>query len=101
VSDDERLVALSLQLVRSHQILRAHVASLRRAYAGQPSGEPNAAGVDLPSYCIGFCCALQAHHRGEDEQVFPALRRQRPDLAPVLDQLIEDHRLIAGVLLRL
>ena len=114
------MVALSEQLIRVHQALRERLASLRAEVAdGTPAATPggitsgttgnsstdgnsgnsgNFGPDDLLSHCLGFCTAIHTHHRGEDRQLFPALREAAPELAPVIGKLEEDHVLVAGIL---
>jgi iron-sulfur cluster repair protein YtfE (RIC family) len=96
----DRMAALSEQLIRVHQELRERLASVRQEAAGVagPPGLPTAIGEDLLSHCLGFCAAIHAHHTGEDDQLLPALRAAAPELAPVIDNLSEDHALVAGIL---
>lgn len=94
------MVALSGQLIQVHQSLRARLASLR-AQITEAGGDTRAdvsATEDLLSHCVGFCAAVRTHHCGEDTQLLPALRASAPELAPVIDKLIEDHGLVAGIL---
>lgn len=42
--------------------------------------------------------ALSGHHRSEDHVLFPRLVEERPDLAPVIAQLIQDHHMIEHLL---
>jgi hypothetical protein len=99
----DRLAALSEQLVRVHGLLREQLAALRRAAAG--GTVPGVAGDAVPehllSHCLSFCAAIGTHHAGEDSQLLPALRAAAPELAPVIDNLIEDHALVAGLLRQL
>jgi iron-sulfur cluster repair protein YtfE (RIC family) len=53
---------------------------------------------ELLLYCHGFCSALDAHHTGEDRTLFPAIAAARPDLAPVLRALEQDHSMIGHLL---
>ena len=85
-----RLVACADELRRVH-------ARLREALVVVRDGEVRV--DDLLVYCAGFCAALDAHHRGEDRALFPALAAAEPALADVLDRLSEDHALL-GTLLR-
>ncbi|MBF8189070.1 hemerythrin domain-containing protein [Nonomuraea sp. K274] len=39
---------------------------------------------------------LHRHHSGEDEQVWPEIRRRDPSAAALLDQMDADHRRLAG-----
>jgi hypothetical protein len=96
----DRMAALSEQLIHVHQELRERLASVRQEAAdgaGLP-GAHTAIGEDLLSHCLSFCSAIQAHHTGEDSQLLPALRAAAPELAPVIDNLSEDHALVAGIL---
>jgi hypothetical protein len=93
------VAALGEQLIGVHQAMRERLAALRRAAAAGTSGDGIPA--DLLSHCLGFCAVLRTHHSGEDTQLLPALRDAAPELAPVIDTLIEDHRLVAGILHRI
>lgn len=86
-----RLAAFGDQLTETHDWLRAELARL--------DGDPRPG--NLRAHCLTFCAALERHHTGEDDGAFPALAGRHPDLAPVLDRLREDHRLVAGILRRL
>lgn len=99
----DRLVALSEQLRQAHQALRERLSALRREASDGRSraGAADVAGEPLSHHCLAFCAAIGAHHTGEDSQVLPALRAAAPELAPVIDNLIEDHSLVAGLLGRL
>jgi hypothetical protein len=94
------MAALSEQLIHVHQELRERLASVRREAADGAGlrGAHTAIGEDLLSHCLGFCAAIQVHHTGEDSQLLPALRAAAPELGPVIDNLSEDHALVAGIL---
>jgi hypothetical protein len=102
----DRVAALSEQLIHVHQTLRERLVALRQeaAAAGHHTAAAAghhtaaAAGEDLASHCLSFCAAIHAHHTGEDSQLLPALRAAAPELAPVIDNLREDHALVAGIL---
>jgi len=95
-----RTTALAAQLAAVHDDLRRRVRALRDGLdrdeaSGMDAGSP----LDgLLEHCVGFCRALQAHHTGEDDGLFAALRVERPELGPMLDKLVEDHHLVAGIL---
>jgi hypothetical protein len=101
----DRAVALSEQLIQVHQVLREQLQSLRREVTdGNGHGHPPEAAAipaDLLTHCLGFCAALHTHHTGEDAQLLPALRAAAPGLAPVIDNLMADHALVAGLLVQL
>ena len=48
----------------------------------------------LGAFCARYCAAVDGHHRLEDAQIFPHLRRSEPDLNPVIDRLEDEHRAI-------
>ena len=89
-------MAWSGELRRVHARLREALRVTREALA---AGAPHAAATrDLLLYCRGFCVALDAHHRGEDRALFPAIEAQHPELSPVLRSLERDHSMIAHLL---
>jgi alkanesulfonate monooxygenase SsuD/methylene tetrahydromethanopterin reductase-like flavin-dependent oxidoreductase (luciferase family) len=45
----------------------------------------------LGAFCARYCAVVDGHHRLEDAQIFPHLRRSDPGLAPVIDRLEEEH----------
>ena len=96
------MAALSEQLVHVHEALRERLTSLRQQAVGDtgPVAADPALPEDLLSHCLSFCTAIHAHHSGED-RLLPALRAAAPELAPVIDNLIEDHDLVAGILRRI
>lgn len=88
--------------MQTHRRLRDRLATLRDEIAeGIDSTAPHSVSDDLLTHCLGFCGAVHTHHNGEDTQLLPALREAQPDLAPVIDNLIEDHEMISGILERL
>ncbi|RKS08169.1 hemerythrin HHE cation binding domain-containing protein [Nocardiopsis sp. Huas11] len=88
----ERVTALGGELRRVHGKLRDALALARAGLDG--GGRPSEAVDDLLLFCHGFCAALSGHHRAEDGSLFPELLRARPDLAPVVAKLTQDHNLI-------
>jgi iron-sulfur cluster repair protein YtfE (RIC family) len=99
----DRVAALSEQLIHVHQALREQLTSLRQEAVGDtgPLAAEAALPEDLLSHCLSFCTAIRIHHSGEDNELLPALRAAAPELAPVIDNLIEDHELVAGILRRI
>ncbi|MEV7186643.1 hemerythrin domain-containing protein [Kitasatospora sp. NPDC093102] len=93
-----RTAALSLQLSRAHQDLRHRLADVRASLGRprRPDGDDNG----LLAHCLAFCTALTNHHQGEDTGLFAQLLRERPDLAPTVGKLVEDHGLITHILTR-
>ncbi|MEW1779999.1 hemerythrin domain-containing protein [Streptomyces sp. NPDC086777] len=91
----DRAVALSRQLARAHEELRRQIRETRKSL-----GQRRLSDDVLLTHCLAFCTALTSHHQGEDDGMFSQLLRQRPDLAPTITKLVEDHGLIASILSR-
>jgi Hemerythrin HHE cation binding domain len=84
------------ELRRVHRELRAQ---LSRARADLTAGRaPGAAAASLTLHCAGFCDALTRHHGAEDRALFPPVLAAHPELAGDVARLIEDHRLLAGLI---
>jgi hemerythrin-like domain-containing protein len=94
-----RAWSLGAELVAVHQWLRAELARIRDDLDSH-SGQSPAHGP-LQVRCIDFCQALTNHHTSEDNTAFSVLADAFPELANVLDQLRQDHQLVAGVLRQL
>lgn len=52
----------------------------------------------IGAYCASYCRVVTQHHTIEDRSMFPHLRSADPELAPVLDRLAAEHRVIHDVL---
>ena len=89
--------AWSRELRQVHERLRAAL-QLTRDALDQGDSPGQTAIPDSLLYCRGFCAALDAHHRGEDRSLFPAIAAAHPDLLPVLRSLRQDHSMIAHLL---
>jgi alkanesulfonate monooxygenase SsuD/methylene tetrahydromethanopterin reductase-like flavin-dependent oxidoreductase (luciferase family) len=50
------------------------------------------------AYCESYCRIVTQHHTLEDRGIFTHLRERDASLAPVLDRLAEEHRVIHDVL---
>ncbi|MET9920069.1 hemerythrin domain-containing protein [Streptomyces sp. NPDC059605] len=87
----DRVTAWGEELQQVHGKLRNALALAR---AGLDGGDPADAATDLLLFCHGFCAALSGHHRAEDGSLFPELVRVRPDLAPVVAKLTQDHNML-------
>ncbi|WP_052848820.1 hemerythrin domain-containing protein [Streptomyces avicenniae] len=79
-----------------HDALRRRVRQVRDGVAAGAPREETAA--DLRLFCVGFCAALTRHHTAEDDALFPRIRAAHPELAPVIDLLMEDHAMLDGLI---
>ncbi|WP_030488860.1 hemerythrin domain-containing protein [Micromonospora chokoriensis] len=87
-----RLAAVGNQMIEIHLWLSAELARLRENL-DTPSR-------DLRAHCLTFCAALGRHHTGEDSGAFRLLADEVPELRPVIENLIVDHEVVAGILER-
>lgn len=94
--DADRLIAWDAELRAAHARLRAALTATREALASGADA-PDAAS-DLTLFCIGFCTALDGHHRSEDRSLFPALRAEHPELGDMIDKLMQDHAMLTHLL---
>jgi iron-sulfur cluster repair protein YtfE (RIC family) len=93
--EGDRVAALSVQLAEAHEELRRQIGEVRVGL-----GRRRLSDDALVTHCLAFCDALTSHHQDEDAGIFPALLRERPDLAGTVAKLVEDHGLIASILSR-
>ncbi|GAA3448159.1 nitroreductase/quinone reductase family protein [Planomonospora venezuelensis] len=77
-----------------HDAFRRELALIRKEVAASGPG----LGAQLRINCLTLCQGLHHHHTNEDAGMFSALAGQRPDLAPVLDRLGEEHQRVAVLL---
>ncbi len=107
----ERPEALGDQLRWVHDTLRRDLAAVRelagRVAEGAPTRDVRQRLAELESRgplfqlranCLGYCQLLHSHHGGEDDVLFPAVRRAAPHLASTVDRLEADHREVAAML---
>ncbi|MEV0203203.1 nitroreductase/quinone reductase family protein [Nonomuraea sp. NPDC050691] len=80
-----------------HDAFRRELALIRKEAATAGPG----LGVQLRVNCLSVCGSLHHHHTMEDSGMFPSLAGQRPELAPVIERLGEEHRRIADLMARL
>ena len=94
-NDGQRAVAFSRQLRQAHQHLRDRLTRIQGEF-----GRIEHAETELAVHCLALCSALTTHHVGEDDGMFTDLLDARPDLAPTIQNLIDDHAAIAAILLQ-
>ncbi|WP_067186653.1 nitroreductase/quinone reductase family protein [Microtetraspora niveoalba] len=105
-ADEERNQAIAQFLLRVHAELRADLAAIRTEVedyftARQVTGQVIPYGTARPrlsrrlaQHCLLFCDALHGHHTNED-RAFADFEKQFPHLAPALDRLRKEHRVVA------
>jgi deazaflavin-dependent oxidoreductase (nitroreductase family) len=76
-----------------HDAFRQELALLR----AEMSGAGTTLGAQLRVNCLTFCHGLHNHHTGEDTALFPFVADRRPESAPVLARLREEHERIAAL----
>ncbi len=118
-SDPDRLYtpdeqAAGRHLIDVHDGLRQELEQLRSLVAQVEQGKVEAEEVrsyinrmtirqnnwTLGVYCESYCRIVTGHHTLEDRSVFPHLRRNVPELVPVLDRLGDEHEVITELLER-
>jgi hemerythrin-like domain-containing protein len=82
-----------------HRRLRDALGFAREAI--EDGAETESLAKDLDLFCWGFCGALTGHHRSEDTVLFPLVLREAPELASTIGQLVQDHNMIAYLILDL
>ncbi|WP_344161501.1 nitroreductase/quinone reductase family protein [Nocardiopsis rhodophaea] len=78
-----------------HDAFRRELSLVRAEFAA--SG-PGLLGAQLRVNCLTVCQGLDHHHAMEDGGMLPGLRAQRPELAPVLDRLGAEHKVLERLL---
>lgn len=89
------------ELIEVHDGLRALLGELQRAVRKVRAEESSFSPLSVQTRCLTFCRALRGHHEGEDEGAFPALLDADPALRAVIEALIQDHDVIAPMLVQL
>lgn len=97
-TDPTRLIAWDRELRDVHARLRDSLQVTREAVEDAEADVSPALSRDLLLFCTGFCAALDGHHRGEDDVVFPGLVAAYPELADVVSQLVRDHMMLSHLL---
>jgi hypothetical protein len=92
---DPRLAGLAAQLAVIHDGLREQLAAVQDGLAATRTGTGL---VALQDHCLAFCGALGAHHEQEDGTGFGLLAELAPATRPAIEQLRQDHRVVAGLL---
>jgi iron-sulfur cluster repair protein YtfE (RIC family) len=97
---DGRLSAFGNQLIEVHIWLREQLTALREDVDSYLDGHGERPG-DLRAHCLMLCSAVSRHHTGEDDEAFPVLAGQFPQLEPVIAELRRDHQAVVAIMDRL
>jgi deazaflavin-dependent oxidoreductase (nitroreductase family) len=84
----ERRRAVADQLLLHHADLRAELGRVQQGVSGATE-----LGEQLRTHCLTFCYGLQLHHTRENG-AFTAIEAQFPELAPALERLRAEHRVV-------
>lgn len=102
-----RIEALGDHLAQIHGWLRGEMADVRSELEEFIAGDgdapradrtPPTLGLELQKNCLAFCANVHAHHSTEDASLFPALAADHPELAPTLEHIQDQHKIIAQII---
>ncbi len=109
--ETEQGKALFQELLWVHGAIRRDLATVERLAGEVASGLPaeearerveelktNGPLWQLKVNCLRYCRFVHMHHNAEDTLFFPRLRETDPALAPVVDKLEADHRVVSDLL---
>jgi hemerythrin-like domain-containing protein len=87
------------QLKWVHDLIRHDLGVVRgladEVHAGLAADDAKTALRSLRIDCVRHCRFIHMHHTLESAELFPALKRSNPALAPVVDKLDADHRQVS------
>jgi hemerythrin-like domain-containing protein len=72
-----------------HEWLLGELAIAREQLGHHPN--PPALSSELIAHCMSFCDALDSHHHGEDDGMFPHLESEHPALRNAIERLRREH----------
>ncbi|MEV0705486.1 nitroreductase/quinone reductase family protein [Saccharopolyspora sp. NPDC050389] len=103
-SGADRVRGMGDFLVEGHDWIRKELIELRAQVDEIIAGGADDAALErakpslaeqMRTHCLEFCAAVKQHHMGEDMGAFPMLAQQYPELAPELEKLGEEHKVVA------
>jgi hemerythrin-like domain-containing protein len=97
--NDDGSASMATAFLMTHHGLRRDLARFAAALRGVLAGDRSRVSA-LQEEWVNYRNTLHGHHEAEDQRMFPYLRDQRPDLAPVIDRLTVEHRRIDPLLVR-
>lgn len=93
--NDDGTASMATAFLTSHHGFRRDLRRFARALAGPDVGARAGA---LRDEWKSFHATLHGHHTVEDTSMFPAMKKQHPQLAATIDKLAEDHHRIDPLL---
>jgi deazaflavin-dependent oxidoreductase (nitroreductase family) len=91
----ERMLGKAIRA--THDAYRRELALVRAEIAASGSS----LGTQLRMNCLMVCQGIHQHHIGEDTKIFPSVRHDHPELAPLLERLSQDHKTVQHLLDRI
>lgn len=93
MTSDDRTPADTSTMRIVHTALRRDLERAHRALTSDP--EPDARRTTaIAGHLTWMMHFLQAHHRSEDDGLYPVVRARRPDASALLDAMAADHRAV-------
>src|SRR5438552_9254362 len=93
--NDDGTASMATAFLTSHHGFRRDLRRFARALAAPDVG---ARAEALREEWKSFHATLHGHHTVEDTSMFPAMKKQHPQLAATIDKLAEDHHHIEPLL---
>jgi len=95
--NDDGTASIATALMSSHHGFRRDVRQFQAALKGVIAGDHGRV-TALREEWQRFGGTLHGHHQAEDAGIFPSAKQQHPELATIIDGLVEDHRKIDPLL---
>jgi hemerythrin HHE cation binding domain-containing protein len=95
--NDDGGASMATAFLASHHGLRRDIRQFAGAL-GRIAGGDTSKVAALQEEWRQYRNTLHGHHQVEDTAIFPGIKAQHPELAPVIDGLVEDHRKIDPLL---
>jgi hypothetical protein len=96
--NDDGSASMATMLLLSHHAFRRDIARLIGAVTKIEAHDVSHAAAVRGEWDTSYRQALHGHHMMEDANIFPDIKRRRPDLAPAIETLTEQHHMIDPML---
>jgi hemerythrin-like domain-containing protein len=90
---DDQLPADTSMMRIVHAALRRDLKRARRVLTGEPAPDPRQRAA-IARHLVWMMDFLKAHHRSEDDGLYPVVRARRPDATALLDAMTDDHHAV-------